>query len=157
MVKKTISKKGITLIARWEGLVLKPYNCPAGYATIGLGHLIGKRRVNNSDREQYKNFSVQDAHELFHKDVVIYEDAVNNAINVPITQEMFDACVSLCYNIGGRAFSRSSVVRHINAYNYGLSADSFLLWKKAGGKVLQGLVKRRRAERLLFLEGCANG
>ena len=59
--------------------------------------------------------------------------------------------VSLCYNIGPAAFAKSSIVRHFNAGNVDAAANSFLLWKKAGGKVVQGLVNRRTAERDLFL------
>lgn len=68
-----------------------------------------------------------------------------------VTQTMFDACVSLAYNIGMANFSGSSVVRYIKVNNKLKAADSFLLWKMAQGEVLQGLINRRVAERKVFL------
>ena len=59
--------------------------------------------------------------------------------------------VLLCYNLGKSGFAGSSVVRHFNLGNIQRAADSFLLWNKAGGKVVQGLVNRRNKERSLFL------
>ncbi len=68
-----------------------------------------------------------------------------------VTQTMFDACVSLAYNIGMANFSGSSVVKYIKVNNKLKAADSFLLWKMAQGEVLQGLINRRVAERKVFL------
>jgi GH24 family phage-related lysozyme (muramidase) len=68
-----------------------------------------------------------------------------------VNQNMFDAIISLAYNIGTNAFAKSSVLRNLKAGNKQAAADSFLAWNKAGGKVLKGLVNRRQAERKLFL------
>lgn len=68
-----------------------------------------------------------------------------------VTQTMFDACVSLAYNIGMANFSGSSVIKYIKVNNKTKAADSFLLWKMAQGEVLQGLINRRSAERKVFL------
>ena len=68
-----------------------------------------------------------------------------------VTQTMFDACVSLAYNIGMANFSGSSVIKYIKVNNKTKAADSFLLWKMAQGEVLQGLINSRSAERKVFL------
>jgi lysozyme len=73
-------------------------------------------------------------------------------IKVPVTDNQFSACVSLSYNIGDGAFSRSSVLKYINAKDFANAAKSFALWNKGVGKVLPGLVKRRESEKQLFLK-----
>ena len=80
-----------------------------------------------------------------------FEEQVNKSILLPMTQNQFDALVLLCYNIGKSGFAGSSVVKNFNAGNLQKAADSFLLWNKAGGRVVQGLVNRRNKERSLFL------
>ncbi len=74
-------------------------------------------------------------------------------MTVPVTQQQFDAMVSLAFNVGAHAFSKSTLVRKLNAGDVRGAADEFLRWNKAGGQVLDGLVRRRRAERDLFLTG----
>ena len=81
-----------------------------------------------------------------------YETAVSNTITREMTQPQFDACVSLTYNIGPRNFSRSTVANKFNAGELQGAADAFLLWSKANGTVLPGLIRRRKAERELFLK-----
>jgi hypothetical protein len=73
-------------------------------------------------------------------------------VKVPLTQNQFDALVSLVYNIGQTAFSNSTLLKKLNAKDYQGAADQFLRWNKGGGKVMKGLVRRREAERALFLE-----
>jgi lysozyme len=80
-----------------------------------------------------------------------FEEAVEKAVSVKVTENQFSAMVSLCYNIGPGAFAKSSVVKHTNAGDTAKAASSFLLWNKAGGKELPGLTRRREAEKKLFL------
>ena len=68
-----------------------------------------------------------------------------------MTQDQFDACVSLAYNIGCSAFRKSSVARHMNRKNERQAADSFLLWNKVKGRPIKGLTNRRKSEREQFL------
>ncbi len=140
-----ISDKGINLIKQFEGCVLHVYDDGAGYPTIGIGHLI-------TDQDNFdKTITMEQAIELFKVDIQRYEQAVNDIIHVGTPQCEFDAMVSLCYNIGIRAFKNSSVCK---AYQLGktmTAANDFLLWNKAGGRVMKGLENRREAERNMFL------
>ena len=144
-----LSANGFKLLAKLEGIVLKPYYDSVHVATIGIGSTYYENgtRVKITDPAITK----ERAFELATNVVKDFELGVNNAITVPMTQNQFDAMVLLCYNIGVKAFTKSSVVRHFNAGNIIKAADSFLLWNKAGGIVVKGLVNRRHTERSLFL------
>lgn len=149
----TMSLSGRLFLASFEGVVLKAYPDPGtGGApwTIGVGHTAaaGKPVVTKGDvitRDQ--------AFEILGRDLKVFEAYVLKAIKVPMTQTQFDAFVSLCFNIGPMNFVNSSVVR---LFNQGKKLDAgaaFLLWNKAAGKVMSGLVRRRAAERTLFETG----
>ena len=142
------SKAGIDLIKRWEGVKLTAYKCPAGIWTIGYGHTsaAGPPKV-----EQGMTITEREAEEILARDLFKYAQGVISAITARPTQPQFDAMVSLCYNIGPGAFAKSSLVRRFNAGNIAEAADAFLMWNKAGGRVLEGLERRRKEERALFL------
>lgn len=142
------SSHGIKLIKRFEGCELEAYKDIVGVWTIGYGHtsMAGPPKV-----EPGMKITQAEAEEILVRDLVKYEAGVSKALTRPPTQFQFDAMVSLCYNIGPAAFTKSSVVRHFNAGNVELAANSFLRWRKAGGKIVQGLVNRRTAEKNLFL------
>lgn len=142
-----ISQEGINLIKKWEGSSPVPYRCPAGYMTIGIGHVI---RENESFTRALTNKEIED---LFRKDVLIFEGAVNNNVRVPIKQNQFDALVSFTFNVGITAFRNSTMLRLINANQLKEAGDQFLRWVYANGKVLEGLRRRREDERRLFLRG----
>ena len=84
-------------------------------------------------------------------DLKKFETAVNNAVTVPLSQNQFDALVSLAYNIGTNAFSGSTLVKKLNSNDFRGAADQFDVWVNAGGKRMQGLVNRRGKEKALFL------
>ena len=138
---------GLKLIAQFEGVRQKAYLDSAGIATIGIGFIryslgaLAGRRVALGDTMTQEAILAEFAHQ-----VAQYERAVNEAVKVPLTQSQFNACVSLCYNIGIAAFSRSSVVRLLNLRQYRAACRAFALWNKAGGRTVAGLVKRREAE-----------
>lgn len=142
------SSHGIKLIKRFEGCELEAYKDLVGVWTIGYGHtsMAGPPKV-----EPGMKITQVEAEDILVRDLGKYEAGVDKALTRPPSQSQFDAMVSLCYNIGVAGFSKSSIVRHFNAGNVELAANSFMLWKKAGGKVVQGLVNRRTAERNLFL------
>ena len=141
-----ISKAGLDIIKQYEGCRLTSYKCPAGVWTVGFGWTEGVTPGMTITRAQ--------AEELLTRGVVSYEKAVQDAIgDTKTTQNQFDAMVSLCYNIGPANFRKSTVVRQHKLGDYAAAADAFLMWNKAGGKVLAGLVKRREAERSLYLGG----
>ena len=132
------SQNGINLIKRFEGCKLTAYKCPAGVWTIAYGHTAGV----------YSGMKItqQQADEFLKQDLVVYENHVNN-LNRPFNQNEFDALVSFCYNCGAGSL-QTLCKNRTNAQ----IADALLLYNKGGGKVLQGLVNRRKAEKELFLK-----
>lgn len=139
-----ISNNGIEFIKQFESLRFKAYLCPAGKWTIGYGHTCNVKEgdVINSDT----------AEKLLRADLVGFEKDVNRLIKVNVTQNQFDALISLVFNIGTRAFSTSTLLRLLNQGEYTAAANQFTRWKTSNGKELLGLVRRRRAEMELFLK-----
>jgi lysozyme len=150
-----LSTNGFILLSKFEGIVLEPYKDSVGVPTIGIGstYYENGKKVKLSDPKITK----ERAFELAKNVVKSFETCVNNVINLPMSQNQFDAMVLLCYNIGIHGFTHSSIVRHFNNANYLGAANSFLLWNKAGGVELKGLTLRRKKERALFLTGVTNG
>lgn len=150
-----LSSKGMDLLAQFEGFSSKPYQDSVGVWTIGYGntYYISGKRVTAND----PHLTRSQAHDL--KKAIVNRDftpSVNLALAPAIkkgwvNQAMFDACISLAYNIGVKGFANSSIAKKLNAGDKQGAANAFLLYNKAGGKVLQGLVNRRNAERKLFL------
>lgn len=139
------SSTGRDLIRRFEGEKLTTYVCPAGVLTIGVGHTgPDVKRGSSITKEQSDALLVADLHK--------FEKAVAGAVKVSLTQNQFDACVSLAFNIGAGAFAGSTLVRLLNAGDYKGAAAQFERWTKANGKILTGLVRRRQAEKELFLK-----
>ena len=83
-------------------------------------------------------------------DVATFERAVNMLVNVPLNQNQFDALVSFTYNLGATNLSASTLLKKLNSKDYNGAAGEFQKWNKAGGKVMTGLVRRRKAEMELF-------
>lgn len=102
-----ISQQGLDLIKQHESFSPVPYLCPAGKLTIGFGHVV-------QAWEHFTRISEEEAEELLHQDVSIAENCVNSAVKVPITQNQFDAMVSLAFNIGCEAFRNSTFLRMLN-------------------------------------------
>ena len=143
-----INQKGLDLIKRFEGCRLKAYRCPSGVPTIGYGST-GKHVHMDMTITQ----DVADA--LLRKDLSRFESAVSDCIDgAPTNDNEFSAMVSLAFNIGEGNFAISSVLKFHREGNNAKAAASFLLWDKAGGRVLPGLVNRRKAEADLYLETC---
>lgn len=139
-----ISDRGVDLIAKYEGCRLEAYKCPAGVWTIGYGHTAG---VKEGDRLA----SEEAAKALLKEDLSKYGGYVNGCvkkglIGFALTQNMFDALTSFCYNCGNGNLQK--LVTDRDAITV---ADKLLLYNKGGGKVLPGLVRRREEERELFL------
>ena len=148
-MKKTINKIGLKLIAQFEGCYLQAYLCPANVWTIGIGTTIYPNSVKVKKGDKC---TLEQAHEYLAHDMIEFEKTVNDSVKVPLSQNQFDALVSLTYNIGSGAFKNSTLLKKLNAKDYSGAADQFLVWNKGGGKVLKGLVRRREAERALFLK-----
>lgn len=131
-----ISKNGIELIKNFEGCVLHAYKDPVGVWTIGFGHTVGVKSGQSITQAQAEKF--------LKDDLVIYEKAVTDS-KVKVNQNQFDALVSFTYNCGAGSLKTLLSGRTLNEVSKAL-----LLYNKAGGRVLQGLVNRRKAEKELF-------
>jgi GH24 family phage-related lysozyme (muramidase) len=144
-----IGNKGLRLIKEFEGCKLTAYKCPAGVWTIGIG---STRYADGSAVKQGQTLANEEAALLLlSKTLAPYEHAVN-AIKVELTQNEFDALVSLTYNIGAANFASSTLVKMLKAGDDKAEiAKQFLRWNKAAGKELEGLTRRRNAEAELFL------
>ncbi|MBH3136412.1 lysozyme [Serratia marcescens] len=143
-----ISKNGIELIKRFEGLELKAYQDSVGVWTIGYGWT---QTVEGKKIAPGMRIDQATADRLLKCGVVQYEQGVNQLVKVHITQGQFDALVSFAYNLGLRSLSTSTLLQKLNAGDTQGAADQFGHWVNAGGKRLDGLVARRAAEREMFL------
>lgn len=141
-----LSQRGIDLIKQFEGYSSKAYPDPAtGGApwTIGYGTTRGVKPGMIITAEQ--------AEKMLRDDVAKFESGVSSLITAPTTQGQFDAMVSLAYNIGLGNFGKSTLLKKHNARCYTCAADQFRVWNRANGKVMNGLTKRRAAERQVYM------
>ncbi|HHX5648956.1 TPA: lysozyme [Enterobacter cloacae] len=142
------SEKGIALIKQFEGCKLTAYQDSVGVWTIGYGWT---QPVDGKPIRAGMTIKQETAERLLKTGLVSYEIDVSRLVKVSLTQGQFDALVSFTYNLGARSLSTSTLLRKLNSGDYAGAADEFLRWNKAGGKVLNGLTRRREAERALFL------
>ena len=142
------SDKGIALIKQFEGCKLIAYQDSVGVWTIGYGWT---QPVDGKPIRAGMTIKQDTAERLLKTGLVSYESDISRLVKVGITQGQFDALVSFTYNLGARSLSTSTLLQKLNAGDYAGAADEFLRWNKAGGKVLNGLTRRREAERALFL------
>lgn len=139
---------GIELVKRFEGCRLTAYKDAVGILTIGYGHtsMAGGLQVEKGQR-----ITAFEAEEILIADLATFELAVIKKLDRTPNDNQFAAMVSLCFNIGPTAFARSTVCKAFNAGKLDLAGGAFLMWVKAGGRKMPGLVRRRKAERELFL------
>ena len=143
---RNISKTGLDLIKRFEGFSPTVYTCPAGYPTIGYGHV-----VKPDERQQFASgITNEQAETLLRQDVQTAERAVLPLITVPLTDGQFDALVSFTFNLGAGALQRSTLRRRVNRGDHAAVPAEFRKWVWAGGRKLQGLVRRREIEALWY-------
>lgn len=138
-----ITQDGIDLIKRFEGFSSTVYICPAGYPTIGYGHLV-------RDNEKFGKISQEEAEALLRVDVESAERAVLRLIKVPLNDGQFDALVSFTYNLGSGALQCSTLRRKVNRQAHAEVPEQLLRWVWAGGRRLRGLVSRREFESLHY-------
>ncbi|MCK9565333.1 MAG: lysozyme [Methanothrix sp.] len=157
----TISENGLNFIAEHEGIRYTLYNDPAGHCTIGIGHLVHKGNCDGSDASEQgflDGITRDQAYELLRLDVAVAEHVVNAYVTVPLTQSQFDALVSFAYNVGSGNFRNSDLLTKLNTGDYDSVSIELNKWVYGSGKVLPGLVTRRRDEWALFQsEGLASG
>ncbi len=163
------SDKGIHLMHYFEGYRNKPYKCSAKIWTVGWGHAMygDQLRLPNVRTETYvgmirddyqlksednRVWSKEELVEIFKNDLASFERGVLRLVpTVAGKQGAFDALVSISFNFGLGNLQRSTIRMKSNRGDWEGAADAFRVWTKGGGKVLPGLVKRREAERALFL------
>ena len=142
-------KAGIDMIKSFEGFRGAPYKCPAGIPTIGYGATFytNGKKVTMSDA----TITEQQATELLASMLISFEKYVDSYCVDTITQNQFDALVSFAYNLGPANLKSSTLLKKVNANPEDESIRlEFMKWVKAGGKTLQGLVRRRTAEADLY-------
>jgi lysozyme len=154
-----VSQKCIEQIKKDEGVRNRPYQCPALLWTCGVGHVIDPHhaKVPFANRKQLpipdgwdRVLSAEEIDEILRKDLARFESGVLRLIKVPMTQGQFDALVSFSFNVGLGNLQNSTLRMKINREDYAGAAEQFLVWTKAGGRVLPGLVKRRAHEKEMF-------
>lgn len=148
----TYSKDGLHLTEQFEGCRLTAYPDPASGGdpfTIGFGH---------TGSDVYKGLTItqEQADALLQADIKRFSDHVNRFVLHDLTQSEFDGCVDFCFNAGCGNFDHSTLLKKINAGDTEGAANEFLKWNMAAGHVMAGLVRRRGAERSLFLGELVN-
>ncbi len=144
------SDAGRKFIESWEGLRLHAYDDGTGVLTIGFGHTsaAGPPHVYLG-----MTITVALADQILASDLTAVELDVNHLVKVPVNQNQYDALVSFDFNTG--ALGRSNVLRSVNFNRFGEVPADLMMWIHGGGRVMQGLVNRRRAELALFMKPMA--
>jgi lysozyme len=149
-VTRTLMKtnqRGIDLIKSFEGLELKAYPDPGTGGdpwTIGYGH-------TGPEVKKGLVITAQQAEDYLRKDLEKFESKLMGMLTAPVNENQWAALISFAYNCGPENLRTSTLLRLVNAKDYAGAAEQFLRWNKAAGKVLDGLTRRRQAERALFL------
>lgn len=144
-----LNNKGIELMHQYEGLRLTSYLCPANKWTIGYGNTFyedGKKVQPNQTITKAR------ADELF-KNIVnnSFSQPIRNLLKVELNENQFSALVCFAYNIGIGNLSKSTLLKKVNINPNDISIKKeFLKWNKSGGRVLNGLTKRRQSESELY-------
>ena len=165
-----LSETGANLMHQYEGCRNKPYLCPAHIWTIGYGHVLYQQQIRlpmvakegqsttmiRKDyplkQEDNRVWSKEEIEKLFADDVNSFERGVLRlSPNLASHQSKFDAVVCFAYNAGLGNYQRSTIRMKVNRGDWDGAAEAFMSWTKAGGRELPGLVKRRKAEKALFL------
>ena len=165
------SKNLFDMLKHHEGVRYKPYQCPAGLWTIGVGSLLypeqakipvatgiglsmkdrlAKRLAYPLKPQDNRTWSKEEVDALLAKDVVRFERGLDKFLPIPLTQNEYDAILSFCFNLGLGTFQRSSIRQALLRGDKVAAMQSLRKYNKAGGKVLKGLDNRRKDEEALF-------
>ncbi|MFJ5454077.1 lysozyme [Pectobacterium jejuense] len=145
-IPDTINEAGLALIKSFEGLKLTKYRDTAGRWTIGYGHLI-------LPHENFDNgITLQEADSLLRQDLKEAETGIQDCVKVDLNGNQFGALTSFTYNLGVENLKESTLLRLLNQGDYTAAADQFPRWDKDGEQVVEGLLRRREAEKVLFLQ-----
>ncbi len=141
-----VTDSGLALIKRFEGFAPEIYICPAGWPTIGYGHV-----VRDHERKRFADgIDEAAAEDLLRRDVETATHAVLRLIRVPLEDGQFDALVSFAFNLGGGALQRSTLRRKVNREEHCGVPRELRRWVWARGRKLKGLMRRREAEAALY-------
>jgi lysozyme len=137
-----ISEDGLELIKKFEGCETTAYQDSVGVWTIGFGHTKGV--------EEGQTCSIEDAESMLADEMNEYEGYINNMVKVDLQQHEFDALVAWVYNLGPTNLGESTMLKVLNGGQFDRVPDEMNRWTRAGGEILEGLVRRRQAESLMF-------
>ena len=143
-----VSKECLKMLAHHEGVRQKPYKCPAGLWTVGVGHLIGDGK--SLPDSWNKTFTLDEVYDILAKDVARFERGLERYLPIELSQNEYDAILSFCFNLGLGTFQRSTLRQALLRGDKITAIQSLLKYNKAGGKVLKGLDNRRKDEAALF-------
>ena len=138
------------MIKHHEGFVRKPYQDPIGLWTVGVGHLIGNGKTLPKEWKG-KVLTDEEVDELLFEDLERFQIGIDRLSKVHLSQGQFDALVSFSFNVGLGNFQSSTLRAKLNRKDYEGAANEFWKWRRAGGRILKGLVKRRADEKALFI------
>ena len=136
------SAEGVALIKKFEGCKLQSYLCSADVWTLGFGHTRGVKDGDSCTQEQAEQTLVDDLFE--------FEKYVHKHVNVALDQNQFDALVAWTFNLGPTNLRESTLLKRVNEERFSDVPTEIRRWNRAGGEVVQGLVRRRAAEALLW-------
>lgn len=145
-MERAINAAGLALIREFEGCRLEAYPDPGTGGdpwTIGYG-------ATGPGIEPGVVWTQDEAEARLAEDVQRFADVVARALTVEVSDNEFAAMVCLAFNIGAAAFKRSTLLRLVNDGHFEAAAQQFERWNRAGGRVMAGLTRRRKAERALF-------
>ena len=143
-----VNKQGIQLIKSFEGCFLNAYLCPAKVWTIGYG---STKYQNGKPVKQGDKITQQEAETLLSDTLDEFSKGVSKLIKVELNDNQFSALVSFAFNLGVGSLSKSTLLKKVNANpNDKTIENEFMRWVSAGGKKLNGLVRRRTAESKLY-------
>lgn len=140
----TISQDAVNFIKGKEGFSSTPYRDAKGVWTIGYGTTRGVNHTSGPVSQNEAEIMMREDLEGFHYDLV-------RLVNVPLSQNEYDALMSFIYNIGAKQFASSTLRRRLNEGDYQAAAEQFSRWIYSGGQQLRGLVIRRNEEMQRFL------
>jgi len=155
-----VSAKAIHMIKHHEGVRQNPYRCPAKLWTIGVGHVLypeqGKLKLDERDGfalkiEDFRTFSMEEVDAILRTDLDRFERGVEKFCPVALTQGQFDALVSFSFNVGLGTLQRSTLRQKVLRGDMQGASEELLKYCMAGGKVLNGLLNRRKDEQAVFL------
>jgi lysozyme len=140
--------KGIPIIRKFEGLKLRAYLCPSSIWTIGYGNTFYE---NGSKVQEGDKITLDRADRLLFFVVQKFEAEIKKLVKSEINENMLGALTSFAFNVGAGNLAKSTLLKKVNANPNDLTIrDEFNRWTKASGKVLNGLVTRRKAEADLY-------